>query len=511
MATSANETEIKYDLPAGAPLPSLTELDEVSSVREEAQEELEAQYFDTDDLRLLRAGVTLRRRVGGHDQGWHLKIPAALHTRREIQVPLGADETEVPAELAERILVYTRGKPVRPAAVIRTARQRLVLCGQSGDSLAELAVDDVHAHRSNGDPVPTGWREAELELTGGDTALLAEADGFLRRHGLRRSPHSAKFERAIGFAQPARPGRSSLSAASRAGDVVLAYLADQADRLKLLDPAVRGREPDAVHQMRIAARRLRSTLRSFAKVIWSPDRREVVAQVAADLKWLGGVLGEARDAEVLLAQLEGRMSELRPEEILGPVQARVRGHFAAAAAAAMTEVNQALNSDRYLSLLDRLDAMISAPELSARAGKAAKAVLPAAVRRDFRRTRRRMSRARRARPGMSRDTALHQARKAAKRARYSAEAVSPAIGQPASRFARKMKKVQSLLGDHQDAVISRQVERQLAVAAAQAGENAFTYGMLYQREVDDGREAQAKGLRAWEKGSRRKHRKWLRH
>lgn len=120
-----------------------------------------------------------------------------------------------------------------------------------------------------------------------------------------------------------------------------------------------------------------------------------------------------------------------------------------------------------------------------------------------------MRRVTRSRPGQPKDVALHQARKAAKRARYAAEAVAPAIGGQATRFAKRMKRVQSALGDHQDAVISRQVARKLAIRAANAGENAFTYGIIYQRDIDAAGRAADKATRAWKAASRRRYRHWL--
>ena len=133
MATSTDETEIKYELPAGVTLPKLDRLVTVSRVRTAADEDLDAQYFDTEDLRLIRAGVTLRRRVGGHDAGWHLKTPVGPHTRREIHSPLrDGDDLQVPDELVDLILVHTRGNPVLPMAMIRTQRQRLELLDKSG-------------------------------------------------------------------------------------------------------------------------------------------------------------------------------------------------------------------------------------------------------------------------------------------------------------------------------------------------------------------------------------------
>ena len=107
------------------------------------------------------------------------------------------------------------------------------------------------------------------------------------------------------------------------------------------------------------------------------------------------------------------------------------------------------------------------------------------------------------------DTALHQARKAAKRSRYAAEAIAPAMGRDAGRFARRMQRVQSLLGDYQDSVIARQVERDLAISAAQAGENAFTYGVLYERDVHAGELVRARAQAAWHRAARRRYRTWL--
>ncbi len=84
------ETELKYEAPDDAVLPKLDELPSVSATRRAGEEALEAEYYDTKDWRLIRAGITLRRRTGGHDEGWHLKMPAGVHSRLEIRMPLGA-------------------------------------------------------------------------------------------------------------------------------------------------------------------------------------------------------------------------------------------------------------------------------------------------------------------------------------------------------------------------------------------------------------------------------------
>ena len=135
-------------------------------------------------------------------------------------------------------------------------------------------------------------------------------------------------------------------------------------------------------------------------------------------------------------------------------------------------------------------------------------MLPAAVRRAYRRTAQRMRRAQHARPGQDADVAFHEARKAAKRARYAGEAVTPAFGPHARRFTRQMKQVQSVLGDHQDAVVARGVDRELGVGAHLAGENAFSYGLLYERETERADRLKRKANRVWAHRSRPRFSHW---
>ena len=507
MAVSTRETEIKYDLPGGAVLPPLDDLPGVRGSSRPGGEHLDAEYYDTEGLRLLQAGVTLRRREGGHDAGWHLKLPAGPGTRREIQLPPGQASGPVPGELAALVQVYTRGEPLRPVARLATARERVILHGPRGESLAEVTADEVSAQTMGRATAVSRWREVEVELTGGGRGLLGAAERELRRAGLNPAGHASKLERALGWQRPGpQPAARGLGPSSPAGDVVLGYLRGQAATLKALDPLVRRDEPDAVHQMRVTTRRLRGTLRSFRDVI----SRDATGELAATLQWLGHLLGGPRDGEVLAARIGAELRHIPAEQLIGPVQARVQGHFAPARAEAHRELVAALGSPRYFGLLDALDQLLGTPPLEPQASRPAADVLPAAVRRAYRQAARRMKRAHRAPPGQARDTALHQARKSARRARYAAEAAAPAAGSEAGRFARRMKKVQSVLGDHQDAVIARQVARELGIAAHLAGENAFSYGLLHEREAEHGRQRQEQAWRTWRKASRRRYRRWLR-
>ncbi len=309
MTVSVNETERKYEAPADTGfayqeyLAQLERLPQVAGTSGPDEQRLEAEYYDSADLRLIRAGVTLRRRLGGDDAGWHLKLPAGPGTRREVRLPLGDGDTP-PGELAELVQAFARGQTLRPVARIATRRQRAVLLGRSGESLAEIAADDVSAQTMGESTTVSQWHEVEVELTGGDRRLLEAAGEMLRRDGLRRSDWSAKLEHALGrrFIQPS----PDMSGPVTAGQVILAYLRDQARRLISLDPMVRMHEPDSVHQMRVTTRRLRSTLRSFRRVAGNAETE----RLAAELRWLGRALGAARDGEVLPAHLLAELHKL---------------------------------------------------------------------------------------------------------------------------------------------------------------------------------------------------------
>lgn len=504
MTDRATELELKYEADAGTSLPAFDRLSEIAGVRDASAERLDAEYFDTSDLRLIRSGITLRRRAGGHDAGWHLKLPVGADSRREIRLPPGRSKA-VPEALARLVRVHSRGEELGPVATISTQRQRLLLLDSSGSELAEVATDEVTA-RAMGDAARvSSWREVEVELTGGDRDVLRAADRLLRADGIRRATAHSKLERALGLPPgPAGQPDKKLSASATAGEAVMAYLRDHVARLKSLDPLVRGDEPDSVHQMRITVRRLRSTLQTFGGLFRGRDA-EILA---SELRWLGHVLGGARDAEVLSAHLSGQAAKVPAEELLGPVQARITGHYARTGADSRAEVAQTLDSARYFSLLDRIDEFLERPPLTKTAREPAADGLPRAVRRSYSKTRRRIKRAWRAPAGDRQEKALHRARRSAKRTRYAGELAAP-VSNGAGKFAKQMKKVQSVLGDHQDAVIARGECRQLGVAAHLAGENAFSYGLLYERNDQAAAQLRGKAARIWQSASRRKYRRWL--
>jgi len=498
MTIETREVEQKYEAGPGA-LPSLEGLPQVAAVSEPETETLTAEYYDTGDLRLLRSGITLRCREGGADAGWHLKLPAGAKgiVRRELRVPLDRPGDPVPGELARLVRVYTRGTGLRPVARIETRRRRRTLRDAAGTSLAEVVADEVAAQSLGTSTALSRWNEVEVELTGGSKRLMQAADQRLRGSGLQRASRSAKLERALASELAAAAGMPPAGPDS-AGGVVLAYIREQVDIFMSLDPAVRRDESDSVHQMRVAARRLRSTFQSFPVFMPTPAARHLIEE----LRWIGRVLGAARDQEVLSEYLLNELASIPAELVLGPARARVRAHFAPRMASARTAVLEALDSPRYFAMVDELDRLVGDPPPAAVAAQPADEVVPAAVRRACRRTRRRMRRAKRAAPGAARDVALHEARKAAKRARYAAEAAQPACGKRAQRLAKRMKAVQSVLGAHQDAVTARATAREIGIRASLAGENTFTFGLLHERVARDALEYQRAARKAWKRASR---------
>ena len=265
-------------------------------------------------------------------------------------------------------------------------------------------------------------------------------------------------------------------AGGTAGEVVIAYVRDQVAAISRYDPRVRRDEPDAVHQMRVATRRARSALQAFGGVI----DRHTTRPLCAELKWLAAELGQARDTEVLLARLTADLAAIRPALVVGPVQARITAHFNAELTQARQTALNALDGQRYLRLLDDLHALLADPPLTPLAKRQAGEALAKPVRQGARRLQRTLD----AVPGAEdRDTAIHEARKATKRARYAAEAAVPALGRTASRQATQAKELQQLLGDHHDSVVARIVLLDLAQMARAAGEDTFTYGLMHQRQA----------------------------
>lgn len=493
MATGHLEIETKYDVDEHFVLPELGNLPGVAA-DEPVEHLLDAVYHDTPDLRLLRSRVTLRRRTGGPDAGWHLKLPAGT-ARRELHFPLGRAVKTPPRALVGPVTGILRGAATAPVVALRTRRVVTVLRDDHGRPVAEVADDAVTATLlASGPAEPTevhAWREVEVELAtgageGGEAVAVAVGERLVGA-GARPSASASKVGRVLAGRLAAgvpplcgtgqqQTGEKRRKGGPSAGDAVIAALREQVTGLEAADVQLRTEQPDAVHQMRIAARRLRSTVDAFPTVL----ERTATDVLDEELAWLGGQLSGACDDDVALAHLREVVAAEPVELVLGPVAARLQQTEIAAARAGLDRALVTVSEPRYLALLDALHDLLTAPPLTARADDPFRAVLRDAVHRSGRRLLRRLKAARRA-GDAERSEALHRVRTGAERVRYVAEIARGELP-GAKALVRSAKRTEQVLGEVQNSVVTREHGRRLGIAAAAAGENSFSYGRLHALE-----------------------------
>lgn len=469
MTRAHREVELKFRVTGAFALPDLTALPGVTRVETQPTFTMSNVYYDTPDLRLFRWGITLRRRAGGPDEGWHLKLPvqgAGEGVRDEVRAPLSDD---LPDSHARLVTAFARGASLGPVAALQTERTPRLLLGRSGSPVIEVVDDTVSV--MDGDRVATRFREIEAEaLTDPpDEELLRRVADALLAAGAVPGTMS-KAGAALGPRAAVPPDVTELpwpEASAPAGDVVSAYLALHCRRLLLADLLLRRDLPDAVHQMRVSARRLRSGLKVFEPLVDEEWAREL----RTELGWMASGLGAARDTEVLRERLDAHATGLDTDD-----SARARAVIDTALARRMAhaddDVRAVVDSGRYVALLEMLVEGVRRPPLTERARESADQVLPPLVAKAFRRLDRRVA-------GLEIDTpspVWHEARIAAKRARYSADAVAPVLGHDMERLADRLADVTEVLGSHQDAHVAQETLRDLAPEADPAG--AFALGRL---------------------------------
>jgi CHAD domain-containing protein len=506
------EEERKYEVDPGFEVPDLSGcLPAGGRLLERQPVTLTATYHDTADLRLARAGVSLRFRRGDR-QPWTVKLPSsAPGTRHEISRP-GQPGT-VPRDLAELVTVYARGEALAPVTVVRSVRLAAELRDGDDNILAELADDAVSV--MDGRRVTARFREIEVERVGGRRKLLDKVDASLRAAGAVAGDFTPKHIRALGG--PARQPPDAVAAAPlgrrpTAGDVVTAAVRGGVARILAHDPLVRLRETvgdndTAVHQMRVGCRRLRSDLRTFSVLVDQGWARSLRTEVG----WLAEALGGARDAEVLRARLR-RTAAADP---LAPLDdaavARLDADLAARHEDALVELDKVLVSDRYLALADVLVDATRKPRLTSLAAKPASEVLPKLVAKPWRQ----LAYGQRGVDGaadldpVAADDRWHAVRIRGKRARYAVDAVAGVLGGGAADLAKALGAVQDLLGEHQDAAIA--AETWLSIARSDPDDHslAVTAGRLYERERAVIRATRSKFPAAWAGATKRRMVEWL--
>lgn len=500
------EREVKLTTWPGFALPDLDGVVEGVRARRCETVDLDATYYDTSDLRLGRRGITLRHRRRGARQTWTLKLPvedsALADGLARDEIDVAGPPEPVPAELALLVAAHVRTAGLTKVARLVTVRRRTAVEGPDGEALAEIDDDEVSV--MDGGRVAARFRELEVEVAPDAVPDVAEAVvARLLRAGAEPSGSTPKVAQALGprFSEPPEAAVVPLPDDPTAAAVVTATIRRAVGRI--LDHhalAVLGRDPEGVHQMRVGARHLRSDLRTFRPLLDSartdPQRDE--------LQWLGQVLGEVRDPDVL-----GERLRVGVERTLDPSDASAATSVLARLdrdrTAAVERMHEALASDRYRALLDALVHLGDAPPLTADAERPAAEVLTTLVRKPWRRLRREV----RALDADAPDEELHEIRKRAKQVRYAAEAVDAALGEPARRLAKDVKAVQTVLGDHQDTVVTEEWLRQAATDSQTTPDEAFVLGALVAGERHDRARLRDEWPAAWARADDPKRTEWL--
>jgi CHAD domain-containing protein len=496
-----HEREVKLSAGPAFVVPDLDGVIDGTTAISLPTRQLDAVYYDTPDLRLARRGVTVRHRTGD-DDGWTLKLPedddgeGAL-VRNELAFP-GTRAGGPPAPVLDLVLAYVRSSKLGIVARLRTRRAPVELRDEDGRRQVEVVDDEVSV--LDGRRVAARFREVEIEL---DEAAPAQVlDPVLRRleaAGAGRQPHVPKLVRALGgrATLPPEPAPGELDSDAVVSSVLREALVAGVTRIMRHDPGVRlGDDPEAVHQARVGTRRLRSDLRTFRSLI---DPEWLVA-TKEELKWLGGALGEVRDADVLMERLQRHGSELatHDQRAMSSLLRRLTVHRDETRLRLLEE----LRSTRYLTLLDRLVAATESVPVRAEDDKPARDVLPELVRKPWNH----LKKAVESLDPEPSDPALHEVRIRAKRARYAAEVAALVVGKPARRYAGRITDLQSVLGDHQDAVFA---EEWLRREGAHTRATALVAGQLIARQQQAAAATRRQWPAVWKRASAKKLRAWF--
>lgn len=462
------ERELKMIADADIVLPDLRGVSPGVVCGSPSMQEMTAEYYDTPTLSLSRWGASLRWRDERPKPLWTVKLPGtsedSIVSRHEIN--FAGSRAVVPPRAAELIRVFRRGQPLETVATLRTTRTETPLLVDNA-VIATVCDDVVRGDRSDGETI--AFREVEVELAAGNEAdaTLRAITRRLQKAGCEiEDPVLAKVARVLGDAARRPPDVVAARVSSRptVGDLVSSALSASLDQLIRRDPLVRSRnEPEDLHQFRVAARRLRSDLGTFAPLLdplWARPLRD-------ELRWLGNETGTVRDADVLRIRLEGRFAVLPASD--AAAASLLLSRLERARSRGRTRLLHSMSTERYDSLIDALVSATSNPQFAADdrkvASRQARRVVVELVRKRWRRLKQ-------AADGLEADSPdedLHEVRILAKRCRYAAEAAAGVFGRDARRFSRAVAEIQEVLGDHQDTVVAEAWLHGAAKAVPTAG------------------------------------------
>lgn len=493
--SEALEVESKFEVAADVPVPA-PEAFAPLVADAPVEHELSATYYDTPDLTLTRHKVTLRRRTGGSDEGWHLKLPGRVG-RTELQAPLG---DEIPDELIAAVAGLVRRRELTPIARIDNRRQVILLRDTEGTAVVEFCDDRVSTDSFVPGGSASGWREWEAELVDPQLPHASEAltavSATCIAAGAAASSSSSKLARAVGPVPDAwergiSPVRDALGA----------------DLLQLLDhdPAARRVTMTGVHQMRVAVRGLRSTISSYAAELRAETAGTGVdpAGLLAELKVLAAVLGRVRDIQVVDERLGSTAAEY-PEDVVSPqTRQRLRTELDAEERRAGERLTAALASDRYLDLVDGLHELVHVAGTAAGAGgggdepappvkgkkqqREAEEMLLRGVDRQFAKFTKTRTRTERDLEALDltlsqREELTHVVRKRAKALRRNVGSLPDGGELRVAPLRTACQRLHTVLGEVQDSVTARRWIRRIARRAETAGESTFGFGVLFEHE-----------------------------
>jgi CHAD domain-containing protein len=452
---ATSEHERKLDAPIGFRLPPL-------GGRPLAPRVFTSVYYDVPGESLAAVGIILRRRTENGHGVWQLKLPAD-DSRLELEAEGGPGQP--PEELLALLHAHLRRGPLERVAELRTHRSG-ELVARNGTT-AEVTADEVTVLDSR--EVRDQFVEVEIELRDGSPEGLDEIADELVSAGAEPGEGLPKLFRALGHTPAYGPSPQSF-------EELRGRLREQLREIERHDPGTRlGRDPESLHDMRVGVRRLRALLRAGKELVATDT-----AELDERLKELGGVLGEVRDLDVLLARLDAEAAELGGEDALRA--ASLLAALRTERSCSRSRLLAALRSDDYLVLLDDTARTIDELEPSGSTVTLDELVDEASAK--VRKAVRKLS-------DEPADEQLHVVRKRGKRARYAAELAGR------KELVKRAKKLQDVLGEHQDAVVAADRLRELAAGAAP--EQALVAGRLVEREEERRIDARRAWPRAWKK------------
>jgi len=420
---------------------------------------LTSTYYDTSQYDLAHAGITLRHRIERGKQAWQLKLPL-MKDRQEIEL---VDRRSIPpTTFRDLLFLHLERRELVPVATLRVWRAG-VRVRMDHAPVADVTLDHVAVVKDG--VVLQRFRELEIEQVNGKDSTLPDLERQLRRAGAYDHDGRPKLFRALSLVAPS-PEPPPASDAPVVAHVKWA-LACHVRWLLAHDPGTRlGREAESLHQMRVATRQLRAVLRATRPLLipeWADSLRD-------ELRWLGQLLGPARDLDVQLAYFREESATLDARD------RRPLTQFIAHLEAQRNNVQEVLlnelKSERYLDLIRRLQQAAQDPTVVE-----STVTLRDLAKQEFTKLRNAIRQAGHA----PNNAKIHETRIKTKRARYAAELAEPTVGKPATRFINRARVVQDVLGMHQDAI---QAEAHIRAFLKQStsARAAFVAGRMVERQ-----------------------------